>query len=163
MLAALTNSVTHESTRHDTSRTRTIALTAQHSASQALIDLNFVPLDVTLRKRLIDLLNTVVCNNRQVYTTDYLVGVGPSLPLYTAWAVARGSTDVKVKYYLASATTEAAQQLASHDTDFGATDSGLPGSRYSLAPDIALLPVTAYAAVPGTHTPWNLHERAADS
>jgi hypothetical protein len=118
-----------------------------------LIELNFVPLDVTLRKRLIDLLNTVVCNNRQVYTTDYLVGVGPSLPLYTAWAVARSSTDIKVKYYLASASTEAAQQLASYDTDFGATDSGLPASWHSLAPDIALLPITAYAAVPGTHTP----------
>jgi hypothetical protein len=106
---------------------------------------------VTLRKRLIDLLNTIQCNNRQVYTTAYLVGVGPSLPLYTAWAVARSSTDTKVKYYLSSASTEAAQQLVSYDTDFGATDSGLSESWQVAIPDLALLPITAYATVPGAH------------
>ena len=52
------------------------SITFTSSASQALLDLNFVPLDVTLRKRLIDLLNTVACNNEQAYTTNYLVGVG---------------------------------------------------------------------------------------
>jgi hypothetical protein len=128
----------------------TLTIAVVHRASQALLDLNFVPLDVTLRKRLIDLLNTVVCNGKQVYTTNYLVGVGPSLPLYTAWAVLRDSLDTKVKYYLASASTEAPQQLATYDSDFGATDSGLAESWYSAISDLGLLPITAYAAVPGT-------------
>ncbi|ELR22246.1 protein kinase domain containing protein [Acanthamoeba castellanii str. Neff] len=123
-------------------------------ASQALLDLNFVPLDVTLRKRLIDLLNTVACNNEQAYTTNYLVGVGPALPLYTGWSVARSSSlDNKVKYYLASASTEAPEQLASYDSDFGASNSGVNSSWLSTIPDLAVLPITAYATVPGYNIP----------
>lgn len=127
------------------------------SASQALLDLNFVPLDVTLRKRLIDLLNTVACNNEQAYTTNYLVGVGPALPLYTGWSVARSSSlDNKVKYYLASASTEAPEQLASYDSDFGASNSGVNSSWLSTIPDLAVLPITAYATVPGMTSTFRL-------
>jgi hypothetical protein len=124
-----------------------------------MIDLNFVPLDVTYRKKLIDLLATVRCNGAQAYTTNFLLGSGPSLPLYTSFAVARSSTTTKLKFYETTANG-AKQQLITYDSDFGATNNGLSSSWVSQMRDAALLPVTVFAVVPGrshTHTRTTAH------
>jgi hypothetical protein len=127
-----------------------------------MIDLNFVPLDVTYRKKLIDLLATVRCNGAQAYTTNFLVGSGPSLPLYTSFAVARSSTTTKLKFYQTTANA-AKQQLITYDSDFGATNNGLSSSWVSQMRDAALLPVTVFAVVPGrSHTHTHHRTHAAD-
>jgi hypothetical protein len=116
-----------------------------------MINLNFVPLDVTYRKKLVDLLSTVQCNGAQAYTTAYLLGSGPALPLYTSFAVARSSTTTKVKFFETTANA-AKQQLITYDSDFGATNNGLSNSWIKQMPDSTFLPVTAFAIVPGTYT-----------
>jgi hypothetical protein len=117
-----------------------------------MINLNFAPLHVTYRRKLLDLLSAVECNGAQAFSTAFLLGSGPSLPLYTSFAVARSSTTSKIKFY-DSADEVGKLQLVSYDSDFGATDSGLSSSWYNRIPDVAILPVTAFAIVPGFHIP----------
>lgn len=112
-----------------------------------------VPIDVSLRKNILDLFTSVRCNDEQALATSYLVGAGPSLPLYTAWAVAQSTSASTVKYFEAT-SAQAKQQLRTFDELFGATSNGLEAEWYSAIPDVALVPATIYAIVPG----YNLRE-----
>jgi phosphate transport system substrate-binding protein len=112
-----------------------------------------VPIDVSLRKNILDLFTSVRCNDEQALATSYLVGAGPSLPLYTAWAVAQSTSASTVKYFEAT-SAQAKQQLRTFDEQFGATSNGLEAEWYSAIPDVALVPATIYAIVPG----YNLRE-----
>jgi hypothetical protein len=117
-----------------------------------VLEVDFVPLNVSLRKRLIDRLTSVQCNGQKAVTTPYLIGIGPALPLYTSWAVAQSGLASKVKYY-ASTSKEAKENLASHDEDFGTTNDGLSPKWLSLISDVAIMPAAVFAIAPGTSRP----------
>jgi hypothetical protein len=104
---------------------------------------------VSLRKNVIDLISRVACNGEQASPTSYLISTGPPLPLYTAWTVAYSTAQAKFKYY-DSTSLEAKKQLRTFDEHFGTTSNGLEGTWYSTIDDVALLPATIYAIVPGT-------------
>jgi ABC-type phosphate transport system substrate-binding protein len=107
------------------------------------------PLDVSLRERLIDLTSTVRCNGQQAYTTSYLVGTGTPLPLVTSWAVAWSSQESKIKFY-ESTSRVGKTLLVEGNVDFGVVSDGLSSDLIERDSDVALMPITAYALVPGT-------------
>jgi hypothetical protein len=106
------------------------------------------PLDVSLRKRLVSLLNTVRCNGQQAYSTAYLIGLGAPLSLITSWSVAWSSLDTKMKYYVGT-SNDAKQQLKTYDVDFGLVNDGLSEEWVGQMSDAALMPMAAYAMAPG--------------
>lgn len=110
---------------------------------------NYAPLDVSLRKAVIDALAGISCRGEQAYKTAYLVGAGAPIPLYTAWSVARTSATNKMKFYQTS-STEAKQQLSQYNLHFGISSNGLSEDWYTEMPDVALMPSSVYAFVPGT-------------
>jgi hypothetical protein len=116
----------------------------------ALDEVDFVPLNVSLRKRLIDRLVSVQCNGQKAVTTPYLIGIGPALPLYTSWAVAQSGLSAKVKYYV-STSKEAKKNLATGDEDFGTTNDGLSARWLGVMDDVALMPAAAFAIAPGAY------------
>ncbi|NEJ83950.1 hypothetical protein GR268_46760, partial [Rhizobium leguminosarum] len=87
------------------------------------------------------------------YTTSYLVGVGSPLPLMTSWGVAWSAQLTKMKYYDGTSYT-AKQQLSTNDVDFGLVSDVLSAEWHSAMSDAALMPITAYALVPGTAQPF---------
>ncbi len=117
----------------------------------ALDEVDFVPLNVSLRKRLIDRLVSVQCNGQKAVTTPYLIGIGPALPLYTSWSVAQSGLSAKVKYYV-STSKEAKKNLATGDEDFGTTNDGLSTRWLSVMNDVALMPAAAFAIAPGAYS-----------
>jgi phosphate transport system substrate-binding protein len=112
-----------------------------------------VPIDVSLRKNILDLFTRVQCNGEQALATSYLIGAGPPLPVYTAWTVGQSTSAATIKYFEAT-SLQAKQQLRTFDEQFGATSNGLEAEWYSNIPDIALVPMTIYAIVPA----YNLRE-----
>ncbi len=111
-------------------------------------NLNFVPMSTALTETLLAQLKTVTCNGEQAYTTAYLVGFGSSLSLFPAWSVAWQSQQTLMKYY--AATSQASKQaLRQYEVDFGIVSDGLTPDWYSAMPDVGLLPIIAYAFVPG--------------
>ncbi len=127
-----------------------------HRASRAADSVNFVPLDVSLRKGVIDALSTMKCRGQLAFTSAYLVGSGTGLSLFTAWSVARASSTSKMKYY-ESSSEEAKRQLANYDLHYGATSNGLSTEWITQMPDVELMPSAVYALVPGTP----FHHRSA--
>jgi phosphate transport system substrate-binding protein len=112
-----------------------------------------VPIDEGLRKNILDLFPLVQCNGERALAASYLIGAGPPLPIYTAWAVAQSTSAATIKYFEA-ASTQAKQQLLTFDEQFGATGNGLEAEWYTNIPDIVLVPATIYAIVPA----FNLRE-----
>lgn len=110
--------------------------------------MNFVPLDVSLRKGVIDALSTMKCRGQLAFTSAYLVGSGTGLSLFTAWSVARASSTSKMKYY-ESSSDEAKRQLTNYDLHYGATSNGLSTEWITQMPDVELMPSAVYALVPG--------------
>jgi phosphate transport system substrate-binding protein len=110
----------------------------------------FVPLEVRLRTKVLDLLAQVQCNQRAALDTSYVVGAGPSLPVFTAWAVDQSTSKTTIKYYEAT-SLQAKQQLASLDEHFGATVEGIEPSWFDSVPDLAVVPAAAYAIGPVYH------------
>jgi hypothetical protein len=117
-------------------------------ASTEATKINVAPLDVSLRERLVSLLNTVRCNGQQAYSTAYLIGLGAPLSLITSWSVAWSSLDTKMKYYVGT-SYDAKQQLRTYDVDFGLVNDGLSEEWVGQMSDAALLPMAAYAMAPG--------------
>ena len=108
-----------------------------------------MPLDVSLRKGVIDALSTMKCRGQLAFTSAYLVGSGTGLSLFTAWSVARASSTSKMKYY-ESSSEEAKRQLANYDLHYGATSNGLSAEWITQMSDVELMPSAVYALVPGT-------------
>jgi hypothetical protein len=129
--------IAHDTTRHDTDRASTDATT-----------INIVPLDTSLKKRIVDLLSTVQCNGERAYSTAFLIGIGSPLPIFTSWSVAWSSTQTRAKFYLSSSTT-GKDRLVNNNSDFSVTSNGLESSYVAQMPDAKLVPTTAFALVPG--------------
>lgn len=107
------------------------------------------PLDVSLRKQLLVLLNGVRCNGKKAFSSSVLVGTGGQLTLINSWATSWSTNQYKLKFYQTSAAT-AEQQLTDKNVDFGLpADVGASGWRESIA-DAAVLPLAAFALVPGS-------------
>lgn len=119
-------------------------------ASIEATKINVAPLDVSLRERLVSLLNTVRCNGQQAYSTAYLIGLGAPLSLITSWSVAWSSLDTKMKYYVGT-SYDAKQQLKTYDVDFGLVNDGLSEEWVGQMSDAALMPMAAYAMAPGAY------------
>jgi ABC-type phosphate transport system substrate-binding protein len=130
----------------------TIVIVITDRASQEARNINVAPIDVSLRERLISLLNTVECNGKTAYETTYLVGTGTPLPLMTSWAVSWSSQLSKMKYFEGT-SSNAKQQLSSSDVLFGVVSDGLSADWYAEMSDAALMPLTAYALVPAYNIP----------
>jgi ABC-type phosphate transport system substrate-binding protein len=129
-----------------------IAIAIIDRASQEARNINVAPIDVSLRERLIGLLNTVECNGKTAYETTYLVGAGTPLPLMTSWAVSWSSQLSKMKYFEGT-SSNAKQQLSSGDVLFGVVGDGLSAEWYAKMSDAAIMPLTAYALVPAYNIP----------
>ena len=101
---------------------------------------------------MLDLFGQVQCNNEAAAETLYLIGTGPDMPIWATWSVEYSTTEASFKYF-ASSSQQSKQQLSTFDADFGTTNNGLKqedarGKRSF--DDVTLLPVNAYALVPGT-------------
>jgi hypothetical protein len=126
-----------------------IFVTLAHRASQVVEDIDYVPLDLSVRKSVLQLLNQVQCNGEQVFHTTYLIGTGPSLSVYTSWAVASNSNEgTTVKFYQSNSMS-AKRRMVTSSVDFGATSNGLSDEWYPQIPSVALTPVVVYAFAPG--------------
>jgi phosphate transport system substrate-binding protein len=112
-----------------------------------VIGRGYVPIDVSLRKNILDLFTRITCNGDRALDTSYLIGAGPPLPVYIAWAVAESTTDASIKYFEAT-SLQAKNQLHTFDEQFGATSNGLEDEWYETIPDIALMPAVVYALAP---------------
>jgi hypothetical protein len=110
---------------------------------------NFVPLDVSLRKGVIDALSVIKCRGQPAFSTNYLVGSGTGLSLFTAWSVARASSTSKMKFF-ASSSDEAKRQVTNYDLHYGVTSNGLSADWAAQMPDVELMPAAVYALLPGT-------------
>lgn len=127
-------------------------LSAQpHRASEGATQINVAPLPVSFRKKLISLLGDVQCNDKQAYSTSFLIGTGTQIGLFTSWSVAWSSGSTEMKYY-ESLPEVSNQQLETYDADYSVTSTGIGEQWFSRIPDLAVLPAAAYAVVPGTHT-----------
>jgi hypothetical protein len=104
---------------------------------------------LTLRKRLIALLNTLNCNGQPAFSSSYLIGTGTGLQVFTSWAASWSSQQTMMKYFMTS-SAQAEAHLSTYDIDFGAVADGLSAQWYARMPDVGLLPVIAFAIVPGT-------------
>jgi hypothetical protein len=110
------------------------------------------PLDVSLRKKLLVLLNNVRCNDEKAFTSSVLVGTGGQLTLVNSWATSWSTNQYRLKYYQTSADT-AEQQLTGNNVDFGVpADVGISHWRNSVA-DATVLPLAALPLVPGLPFP----------
>jgi len=119
------------------------------SAGQAAMNINIAPMAFTLRKRLLGLLNSVNCNGQRAYSTAHLIGSGSPLSIFSSWAVSWSVQQTRMKYYLGT-SADAKEQVSTCDVDFGVVGDGLSDQWYARMPDAGLMPVIAYALVPGT-------------
>lgn len=110
---------------------------------------DFVPLSVSLRKQILDSMESVRCNGQKVSNTAYLVGLGPVNAPLTSWASAQRSSTVRIKYYLSNSTV-AKSTLETDSEDFGMVPDGLTPEWYARISDVALVPAIALAIGPGT-------------
>ena len=115
------------------------------------VETSVAPLDVGLRKKLIDLLNTVQCNGEEAFTTSVLVAAGAQLTLINTWASSWSSDQGKLKYY-DDTSANAKAQIVNYNIDFGVSGNALGDGWDQLIEDAAVLPLAALPLVPGTHT-----------
>jgi hypothetical protein len=110
------------------------------------------PLDIGLRKKLINQLNGVQCNGQQAFTKAFLVGVGAELSLMTSWSVSWSSDQSKLKYYQETSTV-AKEQLVQYNSDFGVSVNALTDGWVQQMSDVGQIPAAAFALAPGdTHS-----------
>lgn len=121
-------------------------------ASTDATSINIVPLDTSLKKRIVDLLSTVQCNGERAYSTAFLIGIGSPLPIFTSWSVAWSSAQTRAKFYLSSSTT-GKDRLVNNNSDFSVTSNGLESSYVTQMPDAEIVPTTAFALVPAYNVP----------
>jgi hypothetical protein len=106
------------------------------------------PLDVSLRMKLIALLNTIKCNSQPAFTKSFLVGIGTTLPLWVTYGLSWSSATTGLKFYQPGSAASR-QELLEGNSDFGVTVNGVPTSYYAQVPDVGLLPAVALGIVPG--------------
>jgi hypothetical protein len=119
------------------------------ASSLATESYGLVPIDVSLRKNLLNLFTSIRCNNATAINTAYVIGAGPPLPIFTAWAADQSTSQVVIKYY--EDTTEiASTMLYDFDEEFGTSMTGLAAQWYTSIPDIVLAPAAVFGMVPST-------------
>jgi hypothetical protein len=109
---------------------------------------NVVPLDVGLRKKLINLLNDVQCNGEGAFSTSVLVSAGAQLTLMNTWASSWSSARRKLEYYQNTGAVAKAQ-LASYNIDFGVSGDALGDGWDKVLQDADVIPLAALPLVPG--------------
>ena len=114
-------------------------------ADAALEAANFVPLTTGLSSNILNLLTTVICNNEQAFSTSYLVGMGPPLPILTSWSVSYSADNVNTKYYSTADEDDAKRALVGQEIHYAVSNDGLSTKWLQQMPDAALTPVIAYA------------------
>lgn len=120
------------------------------SARTAAFNLGVAPTDASLTKLIIDQMKRVYCNGKQAHSTSFIIGDGLSLSLLTAWTVAHSSENIKFKYYSQADGDEAKRLLTTYNIDFGVVSDRLADTWYTQMPDVVMMPLAAYAVVPGT-------------
>jgi hypothetical protein len=108
----------------------------------------WAPLTIAYKKRLIDLLVLIQCQDQQALTVAYLIGTGPSLSVYTSWAVASGEQEgATIKFYLSNSML-AKNRMATNSVDFGATSYVLSQETlHEIGEDVELFTITAFPMV----------------
>jgi hypothetical protein len=118
-------------------------------AANLAIENGLVPIDVSLRKNLLDLFADIQCNNSPAIDTSYLIGSGPPLPIFTAWSSDWSSSQVTIKYF-ESTSAQAKSQLLTFDEEFGTTMNGVEAQWFSSIPDLTFAPAAVFGMVPST-------------
>ncbi|AVK75014.1 serine-threonine kinase [Pandoravirus quercus] len=133
-------------------------------ATKGMAALNFAPLDQSLKKRVVDSLDGILCNYAPSSGTDILIGYGAPLSVMTTWVNQRPSTGTKTTYYETS-SADAVGLQTDYGGDYGVTTIGarastasseLFGSRRSLRAlpdDLSVVPLAAFALVPAYNVP----------
>nr|UDO47407.1 ser/thr kinase [Pandoravirus massiliensis] len=140
-------------------------------ATKAMTALRFAPLDSSLKKRVVDSLEKVLCNYAVSFETDFLIGYGAPLSALTAWVNLWSSTATTAGYYEAASADAVAVQN-DYGGDFGVTILGARGSTGQSASsassnmavrrtgvdafavqDLAVVPLAAFALVPAYNVP----------
>lgn len=133
-------------------------------ATKGMAALNFAPLDQSLKKRVVDSLDGILCNYAPSFETDILIGYGAPLSVMTTWVNQRPSTGTKATYYETS-SADAVGLQTDYGGDYGVTTIGarastasseLFGSRRSLRAlpdDLSVVPLAAFALVPAYNVP----------
>ncbi|WBR14733.1 Ser/thr kinase [Pandoravirus kuranda] len=141
-------------------------------ATKAMAALRFAPLDSSLKKRVVDSLESVLCNYAVSFETDFLIGYGAPLSALTAWVNLWSSTATTAGYYETPSADAVAVQ-SDYGGDFGVTILGARGSmgqsasssspvdnNVNEAPasafavqDLAVVPLAAFALVPAYNVP----------
>nr|UMO80026.1 Serine/threonine protein kinase [Pandoravirus aubagnensis] len=138
-------------------------------ATKAMAALRFAPLDSSLKKRVVDSLENVLCNYAVSFETDFLIGYGAPLSALTAWVNLWSSTATTAGYY-ETASADAVAVQSDYGGDFGVTILGARGSvgqstsaTSSTLPraavdvfavqDLAVVPLAAFALVPAYNVP----------
>jgi hypothetical protein len=65
----------------------------------------FVSLDIAYRRRLMDTLGTITCDNVRATSSAYVIGLGAPQPVYTAWAAEYRQSNFKMKFFTGDALT----------------------------------------------------------
>lgn len=121
-------------------------------ASTVAVETSVAPLDVGLRKKLINLLNTVQCNGEEAFSTSVLVAAGAQLTLINTWASSWSSDQGKLKYY-DDTSANAKAQIVNYNIDFGVSGNALGDGWDQLIEDAAVLPLAALPLVPAYNIP----------
>lgn len=134
-------------------------------ATKAMAALRFAPLDSSLKKRVVDSLESVLCNYAVSFETDFLIGYGAPLSALTAWVNLWSSTATTAGYY-ETASADAVAVQSDYGGDFGVTILGARGSVGQstsalrgaavdafAVQDLAVVPLAAFALVPAYNVP----------
>ncbi len=65
----------------------------------------FVSLDIAYRRRLMDTLGTITCDDVRATSSAYVIGLGAPQPVYTAWAAEYRQSNFKMKFFTGDALT----------------------------------------------------------
>ena len=151
--------------------------TNQHVSDRMTL-LGWSPLTVAYKKKIIDVLGTIRCDNASVLTTAYLIGAGTSRPALTDLAGLYTSSSVTQKYFttdMGTAIADMKQGIATvafalpvslgvkpfvllatpgavdyADVTTGVTAAQLSGTQQA---NMDLVPILGYAAFPA----YNVH------
>jgi serine/threonine protein kinase/ABC-type phosphate transport system substrate-binding protein len=110
----------------------------------------WAPLTVAYKKKIIDVLGTIMCDDENVLTTAYLIGEGTSRPALTDLAGQYTSATVTQKYFTSDMAT-AITDMREGAIDYADLTTGVTSSQLALTisevAHLDLVPILAYAAM----------------
>jgi ABC-type phosphate transport system substrate-binding protein len=130
------------------------------AATEAMTALRFAPLDQSLKKRVVDSIDTILCNYAPSFETDYLIGYGAPLSILTTW-VKQWSSAATIAAYYTTSSADAVDLQSDFGSDFGVTLVGARSTdligrdtRSALPADLSVVPLAGFALVPAYHVPY---------